>query len=196
MEIVFASANKHKVCEINAVAHGSGVNFVLPSEGFDPVENGKTFIENATIKAFEAVRAEKSEKGGRKYFLADDSGLCVDVLGGAPGLDSAIYAPTDNEKIGKLLKNLASADDRKAHYICVLVLCDAQGKILHTVEGFCHGKIAQEPCGKGGFGYDPIFIYEGHDCTIAELSNEEKNLISHRGKALREMLEWVNSNLI
>jgi len=195
MEIVFASQNEHKVVEMNAIAKafGSAVEFILPSAGFDPVEDGETFVENAEIKAVEAA---KMEQGGRKLFLADDSGLCIDALSGEPGLKSARYAPTNNERIEKVLKNLKGVSERGAHFVCAIALCDENGKILHTTEGFCYGKIALVPSGDGGFGYDPIFIPEGYNCTIAELSDEEKNKISHRGKALREMLEWIaNSRL-
>ncbi len=199
VEIVFASGNEHKVGEINSIAQAfaaskgdvknvSKVEFVLPSVGFDPVEDGKTFVENAKIKA---VAASRIEHGGRKLFLADDSGLFIDALGGEPGLKSARYAPTNDERIEKVLKNLESTENRTAYFVCAMVLCDEAGKVLHTVEGFCHGKIALEPQGERGFGYDPIFIPDGYYCTIAQLSNEEKNEISHRGKALREMLEWI-----
>lgn len=203
VKIVFASANEHKVGEINAITSAfaalgddvkniANVKFVLPQEGFDPVENGETFIENAKIKA---VAAALIEKGGRKIFLADDSGLCVDALNGEPGLKSARYAPTNDERIKKVLKNLEGNDARCAHFICAMVLCDEAGQILHTTEGICRGKIALKPQGEGGFGYDPIFIPEGYDCTIAQLSDEEKNEISHRGKALREMLDWLTLSI-
>lgn len=206
MKVVFASANEHKVGEINAITSAfaalggdvkniADVKFVLPSVGFDPVEDGETFIENAEIKA---VAAALVEKGGRKFFLADDSGLCVDALGGEPGLKSARYAPTNDERIEKVLKNLEgiknrSAEQRSAHFICAMALCDEVGKVLHTTTGICCGEIAFEPQGEGGFGYDPIFIPEGFDCTIAQLSDEEKNKISHRGKALREMLVFISN---
>ena len=190
LKIVFASQNEHKIGEINQIAKtfGSTVEFTAPSKNFDPIENGKTFIENAEIKALDAMHVEKE---GRKFFLADDSGLCIDALDGEPGLKSARYAPTNDERIQKVLKNLDGTQTRKAHFVCAMVLCNEKGEVLYTTEGFCHGEIALKAQGKGGFGYDPIFTPVGFDCTIAQIKDEEKNEISHRGKALREVLEWI-----
>lgn len=187
-KIVFASSNEHKIIEINEIASSFKVEFSLPNEGFNPIENGGSFEENAVIKALEASNIERS---GRTFFLADDSGLCIDALNGAPGLLSARYAPTNTERIEKVLKNLEGNENRGAHFVCSMALCNDEGKILHTTEGVCLGTIAKKPSGLGGFGYDPIFIPNDYNKTIAEISSEEKNEISHRGKALREMLIWI-----
>lgn len=187
-KIVFASSNKHKIVEINEIASNFNVEFSLPNQNFNPIENGGSFEENATIKALEAANTENE---GRVYFLADDSGLCIDALNGAPGLLSARYAPTNAERIEKVLKNLEGNENRKAHFVCSMAMCNEQGKVLHTTQGTCEGTIANMPSGNGGFGYDPIFIPNGYNKTIAEISSDEKNQISHRGKALREMLIWI-----
>lgn len=226
IEIVFASANEHKVQEVNEIAAPFGVSFVAPNQGFDPNETGKTFEENSAIKAVEAARVNLR---GKKLFLADDSGLCVDALNGEPGLKSARYAETPEKRIKKVLEALAVCEgqraasvrvpsqegqpatdspkpfdgdvkvsernstgaNRAAQFICAMTLCDEQGEILHTTKGICKGEIAYVPTGSGGFGYDPIFIPQGYNCSLAEIPEEEKNAISHRGKALRDMLIWV-----
>ena len=199
VKIVFASNNRHKVNEINAIARAfsaesalaANIEFVLPSGSFNPAENGATFIENARIKALAAARAEKST---RFFFLADDSGLCVRALNGEPGLKSARYAATNEESIAKVLKNLEGADNRKAQFVCAMVLCDKTGKVLRAITDVCDGEIAASPQGEGGFGYDPIFTPDGYPCTLAQLNEKEKNKISHRGKALRNVLEWIQAN--
>ena len=185
MKIVFATGNPHKLEEINAISKGSEIEFILPPEGFDPIEDGDTFEENSYKKAKEANRVSGMMS------LADDSGLCVDALNGAPGLYSARYAGTQQEKIDKILKELDGETNRKAKFVCVMTLLDADGNILHVSRGECHGSIALSQSGKNGFGFDPVFIVEGGDLTMADLSEDEKNSISHRSRALREMLSFI-----
>lgn len=191
IEIVLASSNSHKVEEINSIANKHGINFIKVQEGFDPVENGTTFFENSFVKARTA-----SKLMGR-YALADDAGLCVDALGGRPGIYSARYANSQSEKISKLLNELKDVSDenRGAMFVCSMVLTDPAGNILHYTMGVCDGKIAFAPYGDGGFGYDPIFMVDGLGITMAQLSLEEKNSLSHRAKALLPMLEWIKDNL-
>lgn len=189
MEIVFATANLHKLEEINEISQGSGITFILPPKGFNPIENGSTFEENSLIKAKEANRLSG------KMSLADDSGLCVDTLNGAPGLYSARYAGTQSKKIEKLLDELKLQTNRKAKFVCTMTLLDENGKTLCVKTGECHGEIANEPSGNGGFGYDPIFIVDGTNTTMADMTEDEKNKISHRGKALNMVLEYLNNNL-
>ena len=179
IKIVLATSNKHKVDEINSVSMPFGVEFVLPDKNFNPIEDGSTFEENSYAKALAAAQCESSE---RKYFMADDSGLCVDFLNGAPGLRSARYAPSAQERIEKLLGALKDAKEnqRGAKFVCSLVLIDKTGKILNKTFGTCKGKIAHSKSGDGGFGYDPIFVVENKNVTMAQLSEEEKNLVSHR----------------
>lgn len=185
MKIVFATGNPHKLKEIKEIAGNTNIEFILPAEGFNPIENGQTFEENSLIKAKEAARVSKM------ISLADDSGLCVEALNGAPGIHSARYADTPQARIDKLLKALEPFENRKAEFVCAMTLVDKNGKILHTTKGICKGEIAKSQSGDGGFGYDPIFLVEGKNQTMAELSEQEKNKISHRGKALRKLIELL-----
>jgi len=190
MQIVLATSNPHKVEEINAIMKDLGVEFVLPPEGFDPVEDGKTFQENALIKAKEANILTGLPA------LADDSGLCVDALNGRPGIYSCRYADTPNARIEKLLDELKDVpvEKRGAKFVCAMVLVDEKGEILFSEEGECFGKIGFESKGQNGFGYDPIFIVEGSNFTMAELSEQEKNKISHRAIALNKLKTFFSKN--
>lgn len=188
MKIVFATGNPHKLKEIKEIAGDTDITFVLPAKGFNPVENGKTFEENSLIKAREAARVSQS------LALADDSGLCVEALNGEPGIYSARYAETPQKRIDKLLSAIEPFENRKAKFVCAMTLVNENGDKIFSAIGECHGKIAKQQAGCGGFGYDPIFIADGQEKTIAELTEDEKNLISHRGKALRKVLKWLGEN--
>lgn len=190
MKIVFATGNAHKLQEINEIAQGTDIEFVLPPQGFEPVENGETFEENSLIKAREAARLSGM------ISLADDSGLCVEALNGAPGIHSARYADTAQARIDKLLYAIKNANNRKAKFVCAMTLVDESGNILFQTRGECHGDIAKEQSGLNGFGYDPIFIVEGTSKSMAQMSEEEKNEISHRGRALRKILEFLKHTKI
>ena len=188
MKIVLASSNKHKVQEINDIVktkYGKecDIEFVLPPEGFDPIEDGKTFEENSRIKAMEAWKLTKS------WALADDSGLCIKSLNGAPGLYSARYAETPQKRIERVLTEMKDKTDRTAEFVCAMTLINPQGEVAFACKGICKGSITQEPAGSNGFGYDPIFLVEGRTTTMAELSEEEKNQISHRSQALNQILD-------
>lgn len=188
MKIVFATSNPHKLEELNGIVKSFGlpadVEFILPPKGFDPIENGKTFEENSYIKAKEA------NKLTGMMALADDSGLCVECLSGEPGIYSARYAQTPQARIDKLLKAVEPYENRKAKFVCAMTLIGENGEILFKTIGECHGSIAYEQSGSGGFGYDPIFLVGGKNgLTMAELSSAEKNSLSHRGKALRQVLQ-------
>jgi len=185
MKIVFATGNAHKLQEINEIAQGTDIEFVLPPQGFEPVENGETFEENSLIKAREAARLSGM------ISLADDSGLCVEALNGAPGIHSARYADTAQARIDKLLYAIKNANNRKAKFVCAMTLVDEGGNILFQTRGECHGDIAKEQSGLNGFGYDPIFFVPELGKTTAELSPEQKNAISHRGKALQKMKQLL-----
>lgn len=187
MKIVFATGNPHKLKEIKEIAGDTDIEFILPAEGFDPLENGGTFEENSLIKAKEAARVSKM------ISLADDSGLCVEALNGAPGIHSARYADTPQARIDKLLKAVEPYENRKAEFACAMTLVNENGELIHSSLGICKGEIAKEQSGNGGFGYDPIFIVEGSGKTMAELSDDEKNAVSHRGNALRNILEFLKS---
>jgi len=155
-------------------------------------ETAGTFVDNASLKATGYARQT------RMMTLADDSGLEVDALDGAPGVHSARYAgdrASDAERVRKLLQELsgAKATDRGARFVSAVVIADRDGVILNTSIGVCQGEIAEEPRGSNGFGYDPIFTPRGFDKTFAELPSEIKNRISHRGLALRKTVEFLRS---
>lgn len=188
--IVLASGNPHKVKEINEIAKDSGIVFILPPNSFNPVEDGETFEQNSLIKAREAARVSG------QISLADDSGLCVEALGGEPGIYSARYANSPQERIDKLLKNLAPFGNRRAKFVCAMTLVNDKGEILNQVVGECHGKIVEKQSGTNGFGYDPVFMPDGYDVTIAEMSESLKNKISHRSVALNKMLDFIQKSNI
>lgn len=190
LDIYFASGNQHKVLEINEIAHPYGVNAKLPEGNFNPDETGATYEENSFIKAYEAAMCCGGEDD---LFLADDSGLEIYALNNAPGLKSARYAPTAEDRINRVLKELNGADDRGARFLCAMTLCNKKGEVIFKTTGIMEGKISEKPAGNGGFGYDPIFVPKGYDLSVAEISEEEKNLISHRGKALRKVLEFLKN---
>lgn len=189
MKIVFATGNAHKLKEIQEIAKDTGIEFILPGNGFNPIENGETFEENSLIKAKEAARVSG------KISLADDSGLCVDALKGAPGIHSARYAETPQERIDKLLNAINGKTVRSAKFVCAMTLVDKNGNILFQTRGECFGEIAEKQSGINGFGYDPIFLTKDTDykLTMAEMSEEEKNQISHRGRALRDVLKFLET---
>ena len=190
IKIVFATGNPHKLQEINEISKGSGIEFFLPPVGFDPDETGSTFEENSFIKAKEAALLSKC------IALADDSGLCVEVLNGEPGIHSARYAETPQARIDKLLGNLTDVANRKAKFVCAMTLVDEFGNILDKEIGECYGEIATEQSGTNGFGYDPVFLVDGYGVTMAEMSEDLKNTISHRANALSKIISFIKSELI
>ena len=146
-------------------------------EGMDVEETGSTFAANARIKA----KAVATTTG--HWALADDSGLSVNALGGAPGVHSARYAPTDPERINKLLSALSKTSERDAQFCAALCVAAPDGSVLIEVEGRCDGRITTLPRGEGGFGYDPIFEVSGTDLTFAEMPLSDKKAHGHRGRA-------------
>lgn len=185
-QITLATSNPHKVEEINLIARDYGIEFILPDNDFNPIEDGETFLENALCKAKEASKSGKTE-----LYLADDSGLCVNALNGEPGIYSARYAPSAPERIEKLLKNMQGITDRSAKFVCAMVIVDKQGEIKFQTQGECLGYIMTEQKGTNGFGYDPIFYVTLKNKGMAELSPEEKSRISHRAIALNNVLMWL-----
>ncbi|MBD3368527.1 MAG: XTP/dITP diphosphatase [Candidatus Eisenbacteria bacterium] len=192
LTLVLATRNPHKVEEINAILSGLPVRILsfndLPDLP-DVVENGETLEENAAKKAREVADAT-----GRPA-LADDTGLEVEFLGGAPGVYSARYAgepPSYERNNRKLLKEMAGAseEDRRAAFRTVVALA-VPGGDARLVEGTMDGVILTEPVGEGGFGYDPLFRPDGADKSFAQMTSDEKNAISHRGKAVRAARELV-----
>ncbi len=189
-KIVLGTGNEHKVFEVNKIASGSEIEFIPAPSGFNPEETGSSFEENSYIKACEASKLSK------QISLADDSGLCIEALNGAPGLYSARYAGSQQEKINRVLSELKDRENRKAKFVCCMTLVDKDGKVIHRTKGECHGQIIKEQKGINGFGYDPIFMPDGFEVTLAEMSEDGKNSISHRGQALRSMLEFIKNNLV
>ncbi len=192
-KLVLASNNPGKVREIRALFAPLAIE-VLPQAGLgiaEAEEPHETFLENALAKARHASRAAHLPA------LADDSGLCVQALDGAPGVHSAYYAGIEGSREvrdarnnARLLAALAGRANRNAHYVCVLVLVrSAEDPEPVVAEGRWHGSIAAAPRGAGGFGYDPLFLVPGRGLTAAELAAEEKNRVSHRGQALARLLE-------
>ncbi len=183
MKFVLASHNRGKLAEMQKILGELGVEVVLQSDlglALEPEETGDTFAENALIKARAVMEASGLPA------IADDSGLCVDWLNGAPGIYSARYGglADDKARYTLLLQNMRGATDRAAHFHTSIVCCFPGGEVLQA-DGDCHGTIAFAPRGEGGFGYDPIFNVPSLRKTFAQLTAEEKNAISHRGNALR-----------
>ncbi|MCA1942398.1 MAG: RdgB/HAM1 family non-canonical purine NTP pyrophosphatase [Yonghaparkia sp.] len=186
MKVVVATHNAHKVAELQRILGAAlpGLE-LLPYDGPAPVEDGGTFVANALIKA----RAAAAHTG--LPAIADDSGVSVDALGGAPGVDSAHYSGERDyaANLRLVLTNLGDEPNRAAQFTCAAALVDPHDRdstgaeYEHIELGIWPGTIAHEPAGGGGFGYDPIFIPEGYSITSAELSADEKNAISHRGRA-------------
>ena len=189
--IVAATANPHKVEEYRQLLAGQNIEIKSLADfpGYPGVEEtGNTFAENASIKAVSAC----------KYCdvpaFADDSGLEVFALGGRPGIHSSRYAASDPERIAKLLDELKDATDRGARFVCVIAIA-VNGEVIETFEGEVRGRIIDAPRGSNGFGYDPIFVPDGMDRTFAELTQEEKNRISHRAAACRKAVEFVENEM-
>jgi XTP/dITP diphosphohydrolase len=192
MEIVLATRNKKKVEEIKRITEGMAVTIFTLDDfpGCPEVEeDGATFEENAVKKAMTVARF------AGKPALADDSGLEVYALSGAPGTRSARYSghdANDRKNTEKLLSEmrLLAKKDRKARFVCSIALAMPDGNV-RTFNGYSEGGIGTEPRGANGFGYDPVFYPEGHDWTFAEMSAEEKDSLSHRGNAIRQLQRYL-----
>jgi len=185
--IVLATHNQHKLEELVAILGPALAGFELvATDGPDPIEDGATFAENALIKA----RAAVAHTG--LPALADDSGIAVDALGGAPGIHSKRYAGTgvDRDNVELLLRELEGAADRTARFVCAAAFVDPEGMELVEVAHW-PGEVLLAPVGAGGFGYDPIFRPDGATRSLAEFSAEEKNAVSHRTQAFRALMPAV-----
>ena len=187
--LVIASGNAGKIREFEGLLKALPVNVRPQPEGLEVEETGTTFAANARLKAIAVARATG------EWALADDSGLSVDALDGAPGVHSARYAPTDPERIARLLTALNGSSQRKAHFCAALCIAAPDGRVLLEVEGRCQGQITRTARGEQGFGYDPIFEVDGTGHTFAEMPLAEKKQHGHRGRAfaalepqLRELL--------
>lgn len=198
MKLYLASGNAHKVAEMNTLAQASGLDVEIVSAkaagGMPPVvEDAGTFIGNARKKAL----ALRSVLPADAWVLADDSGLCVDALEGAPGVESAYYAGPQGDGAANLRKLVevmrgVPSQKRGAHFVCVLLLAGPEGAEA-VFEGRCDGVLGETPRGGTGFGYDPLFVPAGHQRTFAELGDEVKNELSHRGRAWTKLAGWLRA---
>ena len=191
MKVVLASKNKHKLVEISKITEKFDIELVLQSElgvDIDVEENGTTFEENSFIKAEAVMKATGLPA------LADDSGIAVDALNGEPGIYSARYGFDDSlddwGRLLLLLKNTENVPDgqRQAQFGCVITMVTPEGQVIQA-RGEVHGELLRAPAGEGGFGYDPIFYYPPYGKTLAEVTAEEKNQVSHRAQALKIFYE-------
>ena len=187
--LVIASGNAGKIREFQGLLQALPVTVRPQPEGLEVEETGSTFAANARLKA-QAVAATTGE-----WALADDSGLSVDALDGAPGVHSARYAPTDPERIARLLKALNGSEQRQAHFCAALCIAAPDGSVLLEVEGRCDGLITASPRGEQGFGYDPIFEVAGTGRTFAEMPLADKKQHGHRGKAFAALEPQLRSLL-
>ncbi len=190
MKLILASNNEKKLKELKEILSDMDIELLSQREAgcdFEVDETGSTFDENAYLKAVAVVMATGEAS------IADDSGLMVEALNGEPGVYSARYAPggheaSDKDKYEYLLFKLRNEENRRAKFVSSICCIFPDGGILRAV-GECHGEILREPRGEGGFGYDPVFMPDGYDKSMAELGTEVKNKISHRANALREFKE-------
>lgn len=186
MKLIIASNNKHKIYEIKKMLGTKFSEILSLSEAgivHETVEDGVTFSENAFKKAKEIAEISGCAS------LADDSGICVDALGGAPGVYSARFSGgSDDDNNALLLKKLIGKENRRAHYSCAMSLVYPDGRRVDA-EGYMFGEITELPRGERGFGYDPLFVPDGETRTVAEMTDDEKNAISHRANALTALLE-------
>ena len=178
--LVIASGNAHKVTEIRAMLDAVELEVQQQPQGLEIEETGSTYLENARLKATEVARLTG------QWALADDSGLEVDALGGAPGLFSARYAPTDHERIHRLLQELGGTPYRSASFNSAMVLADPDGQPVLEAQGICRGEILSAPAGHGG-GYDPIFWVREAGMTYAQMGQHLKDKLGSRGKAARAL---------
>jgi XTP/dITP diphosphohydrolase len=200
MKLYLASGNAHKAQEFQSLADASGLPLQVFSAravgGMPPVvEDTGTFEGNARKKAL-ALRQRLPADG---WALADDSGLCVDALDGAPGVESAYYAGAAGDSGANLAKLVATMRDipaarRAAHFRCVLLLVGPDGE-AHTFDGRCNGRLLESPRGGHGFGYDPLFAPDGYAESFAELGESVKNRLSHRGRAWAALVAWARTRM-
>ncbi|ERT09277.1 non-canonical purine NTP pyrophosphatase, RdgB/HAM1 family [Lyngbya aestuarii BL J] len=180
--LVVATGNPGKLEEMKAYLLALNLELQLKPEEIEVEETGETFIENACLKASEVAKATG------KWAIADDSGLTVDALNGAPGVYSARYGTTDRDRIDRVLRELGDSTNRKAAFVCAVAIARPDGLIALKLEAVCPGEILTTPQGNGGFGYDPIFYVPAEQKTFAQMSAEQKQVISHRGQAFKVLL--------
>lgn len=184
--VVVATGNPGKLKEMQAYLGELDWDLELKPAHIEVDEIGTTFLENARIKASEVAEATG------KWAIADDSGLEVDALQGAPGIYSARYADTDQARINRLLNELDGIENRGAQFVCAIAIAQPDGSIALETQGICRGEILLAPRGNGGFGYDPIFYVPDLGKSFAEMSPEQKEAVSHRGIAFQQLMPELN----
>lgn len=180
--LVVATGNPGKLREMQAYLANSSWELTLKPEDLEVEETGITFADNACLKASQVAKFTNS------WAIADDSGLAIDALNGAPGVYSARYGQTDADRIARVLQELINQVNRQAQFICAVAVANPAGEIVIQSEGVCHGEILTVPCGEGGFGYDPIFYVPELQLTFAQMSPELKKSVSHRGNAFSALI--------
>ncbi len=185
--LVVATGNPGKLREMQAyLAHANWELMLKPKE-IEVEETGETFAANACLKASQVAQTTGN------WAIADDSGLQVDALNGAPGVYSARYGTTDSDRIARLLRELGDTPNRQAQFVCAVAIARPDGTIALQTEGICRGEILHERRGTGGFGYDPVFYVHQTQLTYAEMTSEMKRSISHRGKAFDTLLQKLET---
>jgi XTP/dITP diphosphohydrolase len=180
--LILASKNKGKIEEYKKLLAGVNCKLLLQPESLEVEEDGLTFRDNAIKKASEVSRKTNN------FSIADDSGICIEALGGKPGIYSSRYAENDQKRIERVLKELDGVQNRSAFFIANICVCSPNGEVIIESEAKCHGNIILNPRGKSGFGYDPIFEESFTRLTFAEMNNDIKDSCSHRGKALKKII--------
>lgn len=185
--VVVATGNPGKLAEMQAYLTDLNWQLTLKPADLEIEETGSTFLENACLKASQVALALG------EWAIADDSGLMVDALGGAPGLYSARYGTDDGARIQRLLRELGDATNREAQFVCAVAIARPDGSIALKTEGVCRGEIITTPRGTGGFGYDPIFYVPSETMTFAEMPPELKHTVSHRGQAFSALMPQLST---
>ena len=180
--LYLASKNKGKIAEYKKLLAGVNCKLLLQPESLEVEEDGLTFRDNAIKKASEVSRKTNN------FSIADDSGICIEALGGKPGIYSSRYAENDQKRIERVLRELDGVQNRSAFFIANICVCSPNGEVIIESEAKCHGNIILNPRGKSGFGYDPIFEENSTRLTFAEMNNDIKDSCSHRGKALKKII--------
>jgi len=180
--LYLASKNKGKIAEYKKLLAGVNCKLLLQPESLEVEEDGLTFRDNAIKKASEVSRKTNN------FSIADDSGICIEALGGKPGIYSSRYAENDQKRIERVLRELDGFQNRSAFFIANICVCSPNGEVIIESEAKCYGNIIPNPRGKGGFGYDPIFEESSTRLTFAEMNNDIKDSFSHRGKALKKII--------
>lgn len=191
--LVVATSNPGKLQEMQAYLTDPALDqwqLQLKPNELEIEETGQTFLENACLKASQVAEALQ------EWAIADDSGLSVDALNGAPGLYSARYADTNEARIQRLLQELEGISQRQAHFTCAIAIARPDGSIALQTEGICRGEILTQPRGQGGFGYDPVFYMAEYQMSFAEMPAELKQAVSHRGLAFQTVAPWLKTALL